>query len=164
MSILLRILVSLVAAAAMGTVLYIILCRIEAQLVSRGVVPTDPWDRIYNFLTHQSAPTSDEQTLPADFSVVDGVVRRNNTMSLAEAMASIRRMPTAFAETMTMREHMQVVDVHLLRAQDYVVALGADENGAELAGLFKKIRLTRKALRIVAQGITISGDLPQGAP
>lgn len=143
MKIFLDILASLAAAAVVGATLYTLLRRLEAFAVSNGVIPGP---ELADLLRRSVATNLIEiDPSPEDFST-------------AEAMASERPMPPNLAGTMTTREHMQVVDVHLLRAQDYVVALGADGHGPELALLFKRIRLARRALLDVARGPLSHGD------
>lgn len=119
-----------VAPAGLGFGLLVtLLHRAQARLVSNGVLPPALGDR---------------------FEGIHPAVRE------ALARRGVRDLPPpreiVVPAEMTMRDHMQIADTHLLRAQDYVVALGAEGRGQELSLLFKRIRAARRALRVVADG------------
>jgi hypothetical protein len=138
--------------------------RLEAKSISMGILPEELAEKLARHHRH-----SDEELEGTLLGERDGARDR----FFARAASKARHVPVrGFPELpLTMRDHMQVVDTHLLRAQDYVAALGSgiilssknnviDGHAKELDVVFRRLRSTREALRAVARGELPAEDLP----
>lgn len=136
--------------------------RLQAKSISLGLLPDELADKLRKRRLTDSARFI---LAPADEKLEASLLKevpRARRRFFARAAAAARAMPEIHDMPLTMRDHMQIVDTHLLRAQEYVVALGADEveRGRELLPLFRKLRAARKVLRAVVNGGATTKDEP----
>jgi hypothetical protein len=114
-------------------VLFTLLRRLEAHCIANGILPPELGERLAHARAARMGAT---EPFDVPWPHVTGE----------------RPMPPIPPSPLMMREHMLIVDVHLVRAEEYVTALGAEGHGPHLAVLFRRIRGARRALRVVTQG------------